>query len=119
MRRRGDGKRRLITTDELRRCIEDLGPGAYDELSYYERWIASITNNLLEKGDITADELGRRLAQIGEAWPAGAGARAAKLPDPKPCTSHLPAEPTCACAPAFRTASCRHPCCGAADPGGR
>src|SRR3546814_7844658 len=72
MRLLGDGKRRLITTDELRRCIEELGPGAYDEMSYYERWIASITNNLLEKGVITVDELGRRMAQIGEAWPAGA-----------------------------------------------
>src|SRR3546814_6649593 len=71
MRLLGDGKRRLITTDELRRCIEELGPGAYDEMSYYERWIASITNNLLEKGVITVDELGRRMAQIGEAWPAG------------------------------------------------
>src|SRR3546814_17201612 len=87
MRRRGDGKRRLITTDELRRCIEELGPGAYDEMSYYERWIASITNNLLEKGVITVDELGRRMAQIGEAWPAGAEARDAKLAERKPCRS--------------------------------
>lgn len=67
-----DPKRRLITTDELRRGIEELGPGAYDEMSYYERWIASITNNLLEKGVITVDELGRRMAEISAAWPAGA-----------------------------------------------
>ncbi|HEY9549509.1 MAG TPA: nitrile hydratase [Kiloniellaceae bacterium] len=66
-----DSKRRLITTDELRRGIEELGPGAYDEMSYYERWIASITNNLLEKGVITVDELGRRMAEIAAAWPAG------------------------------------------------
>jgi hypothetical protein len=67
----GDPKRGVITTDELRRGIEELGPGAYDEMSYYERWIASITNNLLEKGVITVDELGRRMAAISEAWPAG------------------------------------------------
>jgi hypothetical protein len=66
-----DSKRRLITTDELRRGIEELGPGAYDEMSYYERWIASVTNNLLEKGVITVDELGRRMAEITAAWPAG------------------------------------------------
>jgi hypothetical protein len=66
-----DSKRRLITTDELRRGIEDLGPGAYDEMSYYERWIASITNNLIEKGVLTVDELGRRMAEIAAAWPAG------------------------------------------------
>jgi len=66
-----DSKRRLITTDELRRGIEELGPGAYDQMSYYERWIASITNNLLEKGVITVDELGRRMAQIAAEWPTG------------------------------------------------
>lgn len=66
-----DSKRRLITTDELRRGIEELGPGAYDQMSYYERWIASITNNLIEKGVISVDELGRRMAQIAAAWPAG------------------------------------------------
>jgi len=68
-----DSKRRLITTDELRRGIEELGPGAYDGMSYYERWIASVTNNLLEKGVITVDELGRRMAEIAAAWPAGGG----------------------------------------------
>src|SRR3546814_13677606 len=61
-----DSKRRLITTDELRRGIEELGPGVYDEMSYYERWIASITNNLLEKGVISVAELGRRM-EIGRA----------------------------------------------------
>ena len=66
-----DPKRRLITTDELRRGIEELGPGAYDEMSYYERWIASVTNNLLEKGVTTTDELGRRMAEVAAAWPAG------------------------------------------------
>jgi Nitrile hydratase beta subunit len=69
-----DSRRRLITTDELRRGIEELGPGAYDEMSYYERWIASITNNLIEKGVITVDELGRRMAEVAAAWPAGAEA---------------------------------------------
>jgi len=67
-----DSKRRLITTDELRRGIEELGPGAYDEMSYYERWIASVTNNLIEKGVISVDELGRRMAEVTAAWPAGA-----------------------------------------------
>ena len=37
--------KKVMTLDELRRGIEDLGPGAYDELSYFERWIASIANN--------------------------------------------------------------------------
>ena len=33
-------------------------------MSYYERWIASITDALLAKGVITADELGRRMAEV-------------------------------------------------------
>lgn len=61
---------RVITVDELRRHIEDLGPGAYDELSYYQRWIASIGNNLLEKGVIGVDELGQRMAEVETRWRA-------------------------------------------------
>lgn len=59
-----DPKRRILRVDELRRGIEDLGPGVYDELSYYERWIASISNMLIEKGVITIDELGRKMEEV-------------------------------------------------------
>lgn len=65
-----DQKRHLMTVDELRRGIEELGPGAYDELSYYERWIASIGENLLEKGVLTVDELGRKMAEVEARWRA-------------------------------------------------
>jgi len=54
----------VITVDELRRGIEQLGAETYSELSYYERWMASMTNTLLNKGVITADELGRRMAEV-------------------------------------------------------
>lgn len=63
-----DRKRRLITVDELRRGIEELGPGVYDELSYYQRWMASIGNLLLEKGTISVDELGRKMAEVEARW---------------------------------------------------
>lgn len=63
MRLLTDSRRKALTVDELRRGIEELGPGIYDELTYYERWIASITNNLLEKGVITVDELGRAMEE--------------------------------------------------------
>jgi hypothetical protein len=58
--------RELMSVDELRRGIESLGREEYDRLSYYERWIASIANNLLQKGVFTADELGRKLAEVEE-----------------------------------------------------
>jgi hypothetical protein len=57
-------QKRVITVDELRRGIEQLGPGSYDELTYYERWISSIADALLERGVLTTDELGRKLAEV-------------------------------------------------------
>lgn len=54
----------LVRTDELRRGIEGLGAQAYETLSYYERWITSVTEILLEKNLVTVDELGRKIAEI-------------------------------------------------------
>jgi hypothetical protein len=66
--------KRVMTLDELRRGIEELGPQAYDELSYFERWIVAIANILLEKGVVQVRELGeaiaaaeRRHAEAGQA----------------------------------------------------
>ncbi len=56
--------RGVMSVDELRHGIESLGEQEYDRLGYYERWIGSIANNLIEKGVITVDELGRKLAEI-------------------------------------------------------
>jgi hypothetical protein len=54
----------LLTVDELRRNIESLGPGSYDSMTYYERWIFAITQTLVQRGVITVDELGRKMAAI-------------------------------------------------------
>ena len=54
----------LVRVDELRRGIESLGAEAYDRLGYYERWIASITDNLIRRSVISVDELGRKMAEI-------------------------------------------------------
>lgn len=53
-----------MTVDELRRNIEGLGPGAYDQLSYYERWMHSITQTLIQRGVISVDELDRKMADV-------------------------------------------------------
>ena len=68
MRLVSDKQRRLMTVDELRRGIESLGPGAYEDYNYYERWIASITNVLIEKGVLGVDELGRRMEDVRARW---------------------------------------------------
>lgn len=59
-----DRERSLIKTDELRRNIESIGPDAYHKMSYYERWITSVTTTLLQRGAITTDELARKLAEV-------------------------------------------------------
>ncbi len=56
--------RGLFTVDGLRRCIEDLGATAYETMSYYERWIASVNQNLLEAGVYSTSELGARMADV-------------------------------------------------------
>jgi hypothetical protein len=53
-----------MTVDELRKNIEAIGPEAYDRMSYYERWIHSISQTLIQRGVITIDELGRKMAQV-------------------------------------------------------
>jgi hypothetical protein len=59
-----DPCRNVLNVHELRRGIESLGETEYDRLGYYERWITSITNILLQKGVFTPEELGRKLAEI-------------------------------------------------------
>ena len=66
-----NNKRRVIGVDELRRGIEELGAESYSKLTYYERWVSSITHNLLEKGIISSDELGRKMAEVEQAARAG------------------------------------------------
>ncbi len=66
-----DGKRRLMDTAELRRGIESLGSDAYESLSYYERWTASIAAIMIEKGVVGRDELDRRVAEIKARAEAG------------------------------------------------
>ena len=50
-----------ITVDELRKNIEAIPPEAYDAMSYYERWITSLTQTLLQRGVVTTAELAGRM----------------------------------------------------------
>lgn len=54
-----------FTVDGLRRALEDMGPSAFEDMSYYERWIAAIAQNLIEAGVISQSELGARMNEIG------------------------------------------------------
>ena len=58
------GPKRLITVDELRKNIEALPPDAYDKMNYYDRWVSSITQTLIQRGVITTEELARKMAEV-------------------------------------------------------
>jgi hypothetical protein len=57
--------RQLLKVDELRRNIESLGADAYDRMGYYERWMHAIVQTLIQRGVLSIDELGRKLAEQG------------------------------------------------------
>jgi hypothetical protein len=51
------GAKGVMSVDELRRGIEAIPEAEYHRLSYYQRWIRSIADNLLARGVITEAEL--------------------------------------------------------------
>ena len=53
-----------FTVDGLRRVLEDMGPEAFETMTYYERWIASVNQNLIEAGVYSTSELAQRMTQI-------------------------------------------------------
>jgi hypothetical protein len=54
----------ILRVDENRRGLESLGKDVYFSLSYAERRMLSVSNNLILKGVITVEELAAKLAQI-------------------------------------------------------
>jgi hypothetical protein len=53
-----------MTVDELRKNIEAIDPDAYERMTYYERWIHSITQTLIQRGVLTIDGLGRKMEEV-------------------------------------------------------
>ena len=51
----------LMNVDELRRGIESMPPGDYEQAAYYERWAFSIERILTEKGVLGPGEVDSRL----------------------------------------------------------
>jgi hypothetical protein len=58
------GTRKLLTVDEHRKNIEALPPEAYDNLSYYEKWVVSLGQSLIQRGLITTEELAKKMLQV-------------------------------------------------------
>ncbi len=53
-----------FTVDGLRRVLEDMGEESFETMTYYERWIASVTQNLIEAGAFTIEELNQRMDEV-------------------------------------------------------
>ena len=51
------GAKSVMSVDELRRGIEAIPEAEYHRLSYYQRWIRSIADNLMVRGVLTEAEL--------------------------------------------------------------
>jgi len=53
-----------FTVDGLRRVLEDMGEEAFETMSYYERWMASVNQNLIEAGVYSIEELGLKMEAV-------------------------------------------------------
>jgi hypothetical protein len=58
-----------FTVDGLRRVLEDMPEDSFETMTYYERWIASITRNMVEAGAFTTEELNARMAEVAARGP--------------------------------------------------
>jgi len=56
--------RGVYNIDESRHGIERMRPAEYLRASYYERWLASLETNLVDKGVLTREEIEARTAQM-------------------------------------------------------
>lgn len=64
----GDGTRRIISLDEMRRGFESFGLDKYKMYSFYRRRVEAMVDVLIEKGVITREELDKEIAAVRERW---------------------------------------------------
>jgi len=55
---------KIVNTEEKRRGTEEIGTEMAAKLTYYEKWIVSASNCLLQKGILTPDEIGRKHKEV-------------------------------------------------------
>ena len=58
-----------FTVDGLRRALEAMGPDSFEKMTYYERWMAAITQNMIEAGAFTIEELNARMEEVAARGP--------------------------------------------------
>lgn len=68
----GDGTRRIVSLDEMRRGFESFGAAKYSEFSFYRRRLEAMIDILVEKGVIDRAELDAMIAEKRAIWAAAA-----------------------------------------------
>mgnify|MGYP001793575865 FL=1 len=64
----GDGTRRIVSLDEVRRGFESFGIEKYNALSFYRRRLEAMTDILVEKGVLSRQELDAAVASGRARW---------------------------------------------------
>jgi len=64
----GDGTRRIVSLDEMRRGFESFGEAKYKSFSFYRRRLEAMTDILIEKSVISQEELDSAVAQKRMVW---------------------------------------------------
>jgi hypothetical protein len=64
----GDGTRRMMSLDELRRGFESFGEAKYKELSFYRRRLEAMIDILVEKEVFNRAELDAEIASVRTRW---------------------------------------------------
>ncbi|MEQ8693858.1 MAG: nitrile hydratase subunit beta [Gammaproteobacteria bacterium] len=64
----GDGTRRIISLDEMRRGFESFGADKYKAFSFYRRRLEAMIDVLIEKQVITREELDAAIIKKRQIW---------------------------------------------------
>ena len=64
----GDGTRRIVSLDEVRRGFESFGIEKYNQLSFYRRRLEAMIDILVEKGVISREELDAAVGAGRDRW---------------------------------------------------
>jgi len=59
---------KIVNTEEKRRGTENLGAEMVAKLTYYEKWIVSAANCLLQKGILGPDDIAVKTKEVAERY---------------------------------------------------
>jgi hypothetical protein len=63
-------KKGAFKVDGMRRVIEDYGQQAYDNTTYYEKWVRALRNLMVEQQILSAVQIEARIAEVTAAFKA-------------------------------------------------